>query len=122
MIGSTNYPFNFSNRRGIPLIETSSVTVADDNVTLTIPDRAFRWLNDKGVILLRMNQAIPSGTTETLPIVFSANNFTQPLTNVGGTAITVAQIPSTGVYMIYYDKGANIMQLLTTQIPATVTA
>jgi hypothetical protein len=75
-------------------------------------------LNEKGIALIRLNQAIPTGTTETLPIVFSANDFTQPLTNVGGTEITVAQIPATGVYMVYYDKDSNTMQLLTTQIPA----
>lgn len=90
MFGSTNYPFNFSNRRGIPLIETSSITVTDDNVVINIPNRSFRWLNDKGVILLRLNQVIPDGTTDTLPVVFSSNDFTQPLTNIGGTAITAA--------------------------------
>lgn len=90
MFGSTNYPFNFSNRRGIPLIETSSISVTDDNVVINIPNRSFRWLNDKGIILLRLNQAIPDGTTGTLPVLFSSNDFTQPLTNVGGTAITAA--------------------------------
>lgn len=118
MIGSTNFPFNFSNRRGIPLIESSAITVNTDNVVIGLPDRVFRWLNDKGIILFRLNQTIPTGTTATLPILFSANEFTQPLTNVGGTAITVAQIPGPGVYLIYYDKGANLMQLLTTEIPA----
>lgn len=118
MFGSTNYPFNFSNRRGIPLIETSSISVTDDNVVINIPNRSFRWLNDKGIILLRLNQAIPDGTTGTLPVLFSSNDFTQPLTNVGGTAITAAQILGAGVYLIYYDKNANLMQMLTTQIPA----
>ncbi len=118
MFGTTNYPFNFSNRRGIPLIETSSVSVTDDNVVFNLPNRAFRWLNDKGIMLLRVNQPIPDGTTATLPILFSSNNFTQPLTNVGGTAITAGQITGTGVYIIYYDKAANLMQLLTTEIPA----
>ena len=118
MFGSTRYPFNFCNRNGIPMLETTQVTVTTDNVVLALPNRAFRWLNDKGVVLIRLNQSIPTGTTETLPIVFSSNDFTQPLTNVGGEAITVAQIPATGVYAVYYDKDSNIMQLLTTQIPA----
>lgn len=118
MIGTTNFPFNFANRNGIPLIESSSITVNTDNVVLGLPNRVFRWLNGKGVILFRLNQAIPTGTTTTLPILFSANDFTQPLTNVGGTPITVAQLSLAGVYMIYYDKDANLMQLLTTEIPA----
>ena len=114
----TTYPFNFVNRRGIPLLESSSITVNDDNVVFALPDRAFRFLNDKGIILFRLNQAIPADTTGTLPIVFSVNDFTQPLTNIGGTPITAAQILGAGVYVIYYDKDANLMQLLTTQIPA----
>ncbi len=118
MFGTTNYPFNFSNRRGIPMLETTSVTVTADNVVLNLPNRAFRWLNDKGIILLRINQPIPEGTTETLPVLFSANDFTQPLTNVGGTAITVSQITNTGIYLVYYDKDANLMQLLTNEIAA----
>lgn len=118
MFGSTRYPINFCNRNGIPMLESSSVTVGTDSVVITLPNRAFRWLNDKGVVLFRLNQPIPEGTTDTLPVVFSSNDFTQPLTNVGGTAITVAQVTGTGVYLIYYDKNANLMQLLTNEIPA----
>lgn len=118
MYGSTNFPFNFANRNGIPLIEASGIEVTDTNVVLNLPQRAFRFLNDKGLILFRMTQAIPSGTTQTLPVVFSSSDFTQPLTNTGGTPITVAQVSATGVYLIYYDKGANLMQLVTTTIPA----
>ena len=118
MFGSTRYPINFCNRNGIPMLESNSVTVGTDSVVITLPNRAFRWLNDKGVVLFRLNQPIPEGTTETLPVVFSSNDFTQPLTNVGGTAITVAQVTGTGVYLIYYDKNANLMQLLTNEIAA----
>ena len=118
MFGSTRYPFNFCNRNGIPMIETTRVVVNTDDVTLFIPDRAFRFLNNKGIALIRLNQAIPTGTTDTLPVLLSSNDFTQPLTNVGGTAITVAQLPGTGVYVVYYDKSSNTMQLLTAEIPA----
>lgn len=117
MFGTTNYPFNFSNRRGIPLLEVGSVTVTDTNVVLNLPNRAFRWLNDKGIALVRLSTPIPDGTTETLPVLFSSNDFTQPLTNIGSTAITAAQITGTGIYTIYYDKDSNLMQLLTTAIP-----
>lgn len=45
MFGSTNYPFNFCNRNGIPMLESSSITVNDNNVVIQLPNRAFRWLN-----------------------------------------------------------------------------
>lgn len=114
MFGTTNYPFNFSNRRGIPLIESTNVSADTTNVTITLPNRVFRGLNDKGLVLFKLNQAIPEASN-TLPIVFSSNDFTQPLTNIGGTSVTGETVIATGVYLIYYDKHANIMQLLTAQ-------
>lgn len=111
----TNFPYNFVNRIGIPLIESANIEVGTENVTITLADRSFRWLNQKGTILFRLNQEIPAAG-DALPVVFSVNDFIQPLTNVGNTAITGSQLPGTGVYFIYYDKDANLMQLLTTQI------
>lgn len=110
---TTNYPFNFANRNGIPMIESSSVEVTDTNVVVNIPDRAFRFLNGTGLILFRLNTAI---TNTTLPIVFSSNNFTQALTLVGGANATGNQMSGVGVYLIYYAKNANMMQLLTSEL------
>ena len=106
---TTNYPFNFANKMGIPMIESSSVNVTDTNVVINIPNRAFRFLSGTGLILFRLNTEI---TNTTLPILFSSNEFTQPLTLVGGTAATGTDISEVGVYIIYYDKNANLMQLI----------
>lgn len=114
MFGTTNYPFNFSNRRGIPLIESTAVTADTTNVTISIPNRSFRGLNDKGIILFKLNQTIPEASN-TLPIIFSSNDYTQALTNLGGAAVTGETVTNTGVYIIYYDKAANVMQLLTAE-------
>ena len=32
---TTNYPFNFANRNGIPMIESSNVEVTTENVVVT---------------------------------------------------------------------------------------
>lgn len=106
---TTNYPFNFANRNGIPMIESNSVEITTTNVVINIPNRAFRFLNGTGLLLFRLNTEI---TNDTLPILFSSNEFTQPLTLVGGVAATGADIASTGVYLIYYDKNSNLMQLI----------
>ena len=103
---TTNYPFNFANKMGIPMIESSSVNITDANVIINIPNRAFRFLSGTGLILFRLNTEI---TNTTLPILFSSNEFTQPLTLVGGTAATGTDISAVGVYIIYYDKNANLM-------------
>jgi hypothetical protein len=82
---TTNYPFNFANRNGIPMIESGNVSITDTNVIVNIPTRAFRFLNGTGLILFRLNTEI---TNMTLPILFSSNDFTQPLTLVGGESAT----------------------------------
>lgn len=105
---TTNYPFNFANRNGIPMIESTNVTTTDTNVVINIPNRAFRFLNGTGLILFRLNTEI----TETLPIIFASNEFTQPLTIVGGDAATSTNMSGVGIYLIYYAKDANLMQLV----------
>jgi hypothetical protein len=109
---TTNFPSNFSNLRGIPMIASTSVEVTATNVIIGIPKRAFRGLADSGVFAFRLTQEIPAGGA-TLPVVFSSNEFLQTLTVVGGTTATGAQITPTGIYLIWYDKCAGTMQLLT---------
>lgn len=106
---TTNFPFNFANRNGIPMIESNSVEVTTTNVVINIPNRAFRFLNGTGLLLFRLNTEI---TNTALPIQFSSNSFTQLLTTVGGTGATGTNMASTGIYLIYYDKNSNLMQLI----------
>jgi hypothetical protein len=109
---TTNFPSNFSNLRGIPMIASTSVEVTTDNVVIGIPRRAFRGLADSGLFAFRLTQEIPAGGAA-LPVVFSSNDFLQTLTVAGGTAATGAQITPIGVYLVWYDKCASTMQLLT---------
>jgi len=115
---TTNYPFNFANRLGIPLIESTNITVNEANVVIGIPRRAFRMLNSNGVILFRLNTELPT-SAGTLPILFASNEFTQPVTLIGGDAATAEQFNGTGIYIIYYDKSCNLLQLMTMGVPAT---
>ena len=112
MGGSTNFPFNFSNVRGIPLIASISVDVTDTNVVIGVPQRAFRGLADSGVIAFKLNQETPASGSA-LPVLFSSADFTQGLSVLGGTIATGADITAMGVYLIWYDKNANTLQLLT---------
>lgn len=113
------YPFNFVNRRGIPLVESAGIEVTDTNIVITIANRAFRFLDDRGVFLFRLNQAIPEGS-DTLPVIFSwtgfLQTFTQPLTLIGNNPATEEELEGAGIYLIYYDKTCNLLQLMTTGI------
>lgn len=115
MVGTTSFPINFSNIRGIPMIASTSVEVTTDNVVIGIPRKAFRGLADSGILAFRLTQEIPASGAS-LPVVLSSADFLQTLTTVGGTAVTGTSITSTGVYLIWYDKCSSTMQLLTAAI------
>lgn len=105
-------PFFFCNKQGIPRLEVTSVSVTTTAVEFNLANNAFRFLENSGLVLIRINSAIPTGTTGTLPVVFRSNDAAQAITNVGGTPLTAADIPSTGIYLFYYDKNSKLMQIL----------
>lgn len=105
-------PFYFSNRGGVPKIDVQSVNVTDTNVEFILPNNAFRFLPENGLVLIRIGVAIPTGTTATLPVIFVSNDASQVLTDVGSAEVTAADLPSTGVYLFFYDKSSNMMQIL----------
>ena len=105
------YPFQYININGIPTLEVRRITV-----TTTTVDFQFNPDTDRnpfrGLLLIYMPEAIPEGTTATLPIRFSMAGNTQNLTLAGGADATVADLDGTGVYLVYYDRVANILQLI----------
>lgn len=105
-------PFYFANRGGVPKIDVQSINVTDTNVEFVLPNNAFRTLPENGLVLIRIGVAIPTGTTATLPVLFTSNDSSQAITNVGSVEVTAADLPSTGVYLFFYDKTSNVMQIL----------
>lgn len=105
------YPYQYTNIRGVPTIKTQTVTVSDTAVTFKFaPDfdgRPFR-----GLILVYISEAIPEGTTTTLPVQFSMAGTTSAVTVAGGANVTVADLPGTGIYLVYFDRWADTLQLI----------
>ncbi len=106
------FPFPQSNRTGIPLVESTSVTFDGTNAIIAIGNNVFARLADKGILLLRVTSAIPTAAA-TLPILISSNGESRPLTLAGGAEATAAEITGIGVYQIFYSKRDNILQLMT---------
>lgn len=104
---------NFVNRNGIATLDSTSISVSTDAVTYNIRLPFDTSVNYRGLVLIRLNEEIPTGTTETLPIKLSMGGFTQNVTTYGGTNLTVADFPGTGIYLLYYNRFANILQILT---------
>ena len=107
------FPYQYVNINGIPTIKSQAVVVSDTAVTFKFsPDfdrRPFR-----GMILVYLSEAIPEGTTTTLPIQFSMAGITSNVTVTGGANVTVADLPGTGIYLVYFDRWADTLQLLLT--------
>lgn len=103
----TNYQVRYASR----LLPTIAVEVTTTAVVFRLTNNAFLYTGQYGVILIDIEQSIPSGTTTTLPILFESNGATQAATKVGSTPLTVADV-STGVYQFYFNKPANTLQVL----------
>ena len=105
------FPFQYINVNGIPTVKTQSVVVSDTSVVYKFaPDfdgRPFR-----GLLLVYISEAIPDGTTATLPIQLSMAGTTSTLTFAGGANVTVADLPGVGIYLVYYDRWADTLQVL----------
>lgn len=107
------FPRQYVNINGIPTIKAQNVVVSDTTVDFKFnPDwdrRPFR-----GLLLVYLSEAIPEGTTTTLPIRFSMAGVTSNVTVAGGDNLTVADLPGVGVYLVYYDRFTDILQILNT--------
>lgn len=105
------FPFQYVNINGVPTIKSQSVTVSETSVDFKFrPDfdrRPFR-----GLILVYLSEEIPTGTTTTLPIRFSMAGTTSNVTLAGGDNLTVADLPGVGVYLLYYDRLSDTLQLM----------
>lgn len=108
-------PFYFmSNRGGIPRVKSESVTVTATEVRFNFTSDARFARNFSGFVAVWLTQAIPSGTTGTLPVVFSSvASGVQPVTTFDDTAVTVNNISGTGIYLAYYEASTGTLQLLT---------
>ena len=100
-----------TNQGGIPYLRTTNTTVGTTAVDLALGSNR-RPLPD-GYFTVRISDAIPAGTTTTLPITLTRNGQTKSLTLFDGTPVTVAElIGGTGVFEVFFDEDAGILQLM----------
>lgn len=103
---------NFVNQNGISTLDSTGVSVSTTAVTYSLrPDSGM--VPPRGLILVRLNSAIPEGTTTTLPIQLSLEGVAKTVTSFGGTDWTVEDFAGTGIYLMYYNRNLGILQVLT---------
>ena len=103
-----------TNVNGIPAISSNSITVGATAVSYDFNNH--RTVNGpfRGIIIVRLNQTIPTGTTDTLEIQFTTNSGNaKTLTKYNNEAVTVADVAGTGIYLVWYESSSDTLQLLT---------
>lgn len=98
-----------SNINGIPRLESNGVTVNTANVVFAFTNPGIRFNTEyNGLVLLKFNQTIPTGTTGTLPVLI--NN--QAVTTYNNAALTVTDFKGAGIYLAYYDSSTRVLQII----------
>jgi hypothetical protein len=107
-----NYRTPFVNQNGIAILDSTGVSVGAESVTFTLNEPLSRFVPSRGLVLVNLVSEVPAGTTETLPVRFTMNGFTSAVTTYGGADLTVADLAGTGMYLVYYDRVRNILQIM----------
>ena len=102
------------NQSGIPALRSLSVTVGTNDVRFDFNNHRNVGRPFRGLLVINLAQLIPTGTTTTLPIVFtSGGGNVASATTYNGDPVTVADIPGTGIYLFWYESQTDSLQLIT---------
>lgn len=96
------------NINGIPTLSSNAVSVGTSQVAFDFNNHRNVGRPFRGLLIVRLAQAIPTDTTATLPIVFtSGGSNPQPLIKENGDPVLVSDIIGTGIYILWYESQTN---------------
>ena len=102
-----------TNAGGLAYISNTQVTVGTEAVNIAL---GFRRIQPIGYFTVRMENAIPTGTTDTLPITLTMNGVTRPLLLPNGDEVTVADLLAVNVFLVFNDRFSNLLTLMSRTI------
>lgn len=103
-----------TNVNGIPYLSTDGISVTTESVDFAL---GFRRIPKIGKVVIRIVNAIPDGTTGTLPVRFTLNGNTRDLTFFGGDSVTAADLTGAGIIEAWYDWFNGIFQITSVLAP-----
>lgn len=108
-------PFNINvNVNGIPALRSTAVSVSTTEVRFDFNSHRNVGRPFVGIVVVQLAQAIPDGTTTTLPVVFTTDGGNAAnLTTYNGENVTVADIAGPGIYLVWVNTQTGDVQLLT---------
>lgn len=102
-----------TNVNGIPYLSTNGIQVSTTAVNLSL---GFFRLPPVGYMTVRIADAIPTGTTASLPVNLTLNGVSRPLTTMGGSELTAGDLTGTGVLLVFNDRFNGILQVVSTLV------
>lgn len=98
-----------TNAGGIPFISSTNITVSTESVDIAL---GFRRIQPLGYFTVRLDSAIPTGTTATLPITLTLNGTTRALNLPNGTPVTVGDLEAVSVFLVFNDRFSGLLTLM----------
>lgn len=106
------FPLPWENRANRYTLPSVNVTVGTENVTIEIPNHSFLNKSYVGSFFLDLRDAMPTGTTATLPVFIGVNSDTRPLMEYAGKQATVENFAGAGIYEIHYNRYTNQLYIV----------
>lgn len=108
-------PFNINvNVNGIPCLRSTAVNVTATDVRFDFNSHRNVGRPFVGLVIVQLAQPIPTGTTGTLPVLFTTEGGNAAnLTTYNGENVTVADIAGTGIFLVWVNTQSGEVQLLT---------
>lgn len=106
-------PLYFCNKNGIPCLETQGVSLTTTACTYTLKNHPFLNANYQGFVVIKIAQSVTAPTTA-VPIIFTTlgTSVSTPVMERGGVASNTSTINDTGVYLFFYDRTTDTLQLV----------
>jgi hypothetical protein len=102
-----------TNAGGIPYLSSTNVTIGTETVDVAL---GFRRIQPVGYLTIFIDDAIPTGTTGTLPVTVTLNGTTRALTLPNGTPVTAAELIGVNVLTVFNDRFRGILSLMSRTI------
>lgn len=102
-----------TNAGGFPYIVSTNTTVGTENVNIAL---GIRRIQPVGYLTIIISDAVPTGTTGTLPVTMTLNDVTKALTLPDGTAVTAEELIGVNVITVFNDRTRGLLTLMSRTI------
>ena len=102
-----------TNAGGIPYLSSSNVTISTETVDIAL---GFRRIQPIGHLTIFIDDAVPTGTTGTLPVTITLNGTTRALTLPNGAPVTATELIGVNIIDVFNDRFKGILALMSRTI------